>query len=195
MNKGLKPHLLFDFNQQQNLFRRLIRAENLLDNPGKGDCFFYSIINNIDKERLNNISMVELRYLVSIMLKNLKNNRENRLYKYIEGIENYDEYCEWIIKQGNWNNGNNYSNFELILSLLSEEYDIDIVVLVKFKKNKNDITNDIIHSYLYSSNNSEGKRNNRIIIYYNESSQHYQTIIRDKFINSISINNFIEIVE
>ena len=48
---------------------------------------------------------------------------------------------------------------------------------------------------LYSSNNSEGKKNNRIIIYYNESSQHYQTIIRDKFINSISINNFIEIVE
>ena len=195
MNKRLKPTLLFDFNQQQNLFRRLIRTENLLDNPGKGDCFFYSIINNIDKEKLNNISMIELRYLVSIMLKNLKNNRENRLYKYIEGIENYDEYCEWIIKQGNWNNGNDYSNFELILSLLSEEYDIDIVVLVKFKKNKSDITNDVIHSYLYSSNNSEGKKNNRIIIYYNESSQHYQTIIRDRFINTISINNFIEIVE
>jgi len=75
---------LFDVNSQQTFFKKLCAKDNLLDNMGGGDCFFYSIINNIENEELNTLSVNYLRLIVSIELRNLENNREHELYYYIE---------------------------------------------------------------------------------------------------------------
>jgi len=193
MNRDIDFIPLFDLKQQQDFFKRLLRPTNLLDNPGSGDCLFYSIINNIDKPNLNNLKINELRLMISIELRNLELSRENRLYKYIEGIKNYKEYCDWISHSGNWINGNDYSNFELVLSVISQKYNIDIIVLIKF--NKKNRTDNLIHSYLYKSKTKNSNKQNRIILYYNENKQHYQTVIRDRFTNTIPVENFHEKVK
>jgi len=189
--------------QEQQKFLKHIIKEGKIDNPGGGDCLFYSILgNNIkieleedpiynDIHNINELQVQDLRLLISMKLQSLVYDQEFlnvSIREYLRSIDR-DAFCQWISEVGNWQ-GNGTTCLEIILKTVSILFKINIVLLCKYTNSSK------ISSYVYSDHKFEtinSKR--RIFLYFTGSDAcdgHYQTIrvMEDTFAHNIHIYNF-----
>ena len=192
--------ILFSSKEQQILLKSLIK-DGKIDNPGGGDCLFYSILGNnieikLDNEIYSNINNInelqvqDLRLLISMELQKLVYDQDFlsiSIREYLRSID-LDKFCQWISEVGNWQ-GNGETCLEIILKTVSILFKINIVLLCKYTNSSK------ISSYVYKYHKFEPIDKRRIFLYFTGSDAcdgHYQAIrvMEDTFAYNIPIINF-----